>query len=1295
MSARVQSSYMSTKPSKLGAVAESVNFSLSNNNNNIIPGNFKSWLHGFDTQRGFYQTKNALRDNSGSADKNGHAIGTAVGGSRVKKNKLLSMEQRDQINIQMNPKTAIGGNRAFMNRSIGSINPVNEAQTNLKGLKLNQSSNMSGFDSRILPSVQGSQEKDKLLYAKNRQIVNESIQKLKSSTNKRRAISLLNGSQQNQMKDGQEQPNERPKIVESPNSWLKEQQKKNLDSLAMIEKFPKMSIDHRIVEQWLNDTLSDAEHFKLPGVISKIDHQNPISRYGIDRMTLTNAGIPNEDVNHLYRAMFVYSVGFFSLIRDTVDKSKEVYLQFNDGARHVTKFSIEDFKVEREERENEINEMLKEYRLSENQMETQIQILKEKLDQAEVERAKEQQTRVRMEEELLKNQKTHEEEVNLRLKFEEKLNNLHALNRITNQNLLNTQNEFSHVNKIYTELQIHCKQITVELAQEKIKAGSFEQKYIYSQDKNNLLTVELADKQKHAEKMLTELSGFIDKYELYNYKFQSSEKELANEKLRVDRLEVENKHLNNNYEHFKNCFEESQQKNRLLTQKINELNTEFQKSFNELTVYRQEHTGYQTHTNQKGEIIEELKNLIKEGELKFKHLEELYSELKARYNIADHELQILRVDYELATSKVEQINKARNDAENKLREKTQKLRLAEQKMHDRDEQIMRNHRKIHELDEKLVELEKQYNQLEKEKSNNRVEFEQIKRQQLDKIHSLEELIKNEKELRQNWCERYDKESKALSQQNLDVIDMKTRVSETESRVRHLKVELDNEKKLSESLINSKKELMETLNHYIVNCEMQEKDLFAMKEVSKHFEQIKEKEHKELKQEIIGLKLIILNRDMNVEEYYTKLGYHFETIMKQKSMILRQHVEIGMLKRFVDEFRDTLKERNEDISIFKAKVKKLEDEASTAKNNYKIMKAKIEQKEDELYQQTKEMRDLQEKMQRVKQKKRDWKTVSEQHKAEITAMRIAKALLQNKDVQTLPLQNVDQDIQCNIMYSANASLANINSSGISNMQPFKQQPINFQEKYENEKKEKEKKKKDRRDQILRTSKLQNELNSRYDITKIMGKRDNRNFSKNSGSNSKERKTPQEGQMSHPMSTQNVVKYIEDLGKTRKFSEENVMKSDQNINSLTSDLNLISQIDNRHGSNNSSSNQTPITPTDHRQLRERGRSVMSKHRKQKLNENGNNISLIVEGQEQEDSEDLDHYELKDAVLKEIEMSQRMMKNMVQQDQLLQDQIDKIQQSNVTSSQNSPNKQRQKMEQKEKKQIKSFLRNAFHDR
>jgi len=62
--------------------------------------------------------------------------------------------------------------------------------------------------------------------------------------------------------------------------------------------------------------------------------------------------------------------------------------------------------------------------------------------------------------------------------------------------------------------------------------------------------------------MLTELSQMIDKYELYNYKYQTSEKDLANEKLRCNKLEIENKHLGNSLDHFKSCFEESQNKNK-------------------------------------------------------------------------------------------------------------------------------------------------------------------------------------------------------------------------------------------------------------------------------------------------------------------------------------------------------------------------------------------------------------------------------------------------------------------------------------------------------------------------------------------------------------------------------------------------------------------------------------------------------------------------------------------------------------------------------------------------------------
>ena len=51
----------------------------------------------------------------------------------------------------------------------------------------------------------------------------------------------------------------------------------------------------------------------------------PLSRYGLDRMTLTviipnsilqNLGIPNDQVNRMYNSLFVYTVGFYELMGD-------------------------------------------------------------------------------------------------------------------------------------------------------------------------------------------------------------------------------------------------------------------------------------------------------------------------------------------------------------------------------------------------------------------------------------------------------------------------------------------------------------------------------------------------------------------------------------------------------------------------------------------------------------------------------------------------------------------------------------------------------------------------------------------------------------------------------------------------------------------------------------------------------------------------------------------------------------------------------------------------------------------
>jgi hypothetical protein len=73
-------------------------------------------------------------------------------------------------------------------------------------------------------------------------------------------------------------------------------------------------VNPKILESWINETLSDAEHLNIPGIILKPESKVPVTRYNIDRITLLKGGIPQESINRIYRSLFVYSVGFYDLI---------------------------------------------------------------------------------------------------------------------------------------------------------------------------------------------------------------------------------------------------------------------------------------------------------------------------------------------------------------------------------------------------------------------------------------------------------------------------------------------------------------------------------------------------------------------------------------------------------------------------------------------------------------------------------------------------------------------------------------------------------------------------------------------------------------------------------------------------------------------------------------------------------------------------------------------------------------------------------------------------------------------
>jgi len=46
-------------------------------------------------------------------------------------------------------------------------------------------------------------------------------------------------------------------------------------------------LNPKVLETWLNNTIADATHLDIPGILLKPDNLKPIERYQVDRSSLT------------------------------------------------------------------------------------------------------------------------------------------------------------------------------------------------------------------------------------------------------------------------------------------------------------------------------------------------------------------------------------------------------------------------------------------------------------------------------------------------------------------------------------------------------------------------------------------------------------------------------------------------------------------------------------------------------------------------------------------------------------------------------------------------------------------------------------------------------------------------------------------------------------------------------------------------------------------------------------------------------------------------------------------------
>lgn len=84
-------------------------------------------------------------------------------------------------------------------------------------------------------------------------------------------------------------------------------------------------LNPRILETWLNNTVADAEEFEIPLSVIKPENKLPLVRYGIDRTSLMQAGLPSIEIDKLYQSLFVHSIGFYQLILKVLEHTEKKY----------------------------------------------------------------------------------------------------------------------------------------------------------------------------------------------------------------------------------------------------------------------------------------------------------------------------------------------------------------------------------------------------------------------------------------------------------------------------------------------------------------------------------------------------------------------------------------------------------------------------------------------------------------------------------------------------------------------------------------------------------------------------------------------------------------------------------------------------------------------------------------------------------------------------------------------------------------------------------------------------------
>ena len=250
-----------------------------------------------------------------------------------------------------------------------------------------------------------------------------------------------------------------------------------------------------------------------------------------------------------------------------------------------------------------------------------------------------------------------------------------------------------------------------------------------------------------------------DELDLTKYKLQEAHKDITELRLKMDVFESQVNGLKNEKAHQSLELKETRELQKIYETKCNELMEEINKINVEYQDSKREIIGFGEIQKEREERIQKLKRELTDIKVKYEELDLKHGTLSIQFDKVKEQYDVSKKDLDDAIEKLHVTNKVRHETEVKLNEEEDKNKILNDIIKEKEEQLNKRLAEIEDMDKKIIELERNNETLEIKKAGIERQYELTKKQLNEKVQNLTDVLNSEKETREMWIERYEKEQR--------------------------------------------------------------------------------------------------------------------------------------------------------------------------------------------------------------------------------------------------------------------------------------------------------------------------------------------------------------------------------------------------------------------------------------------------------------------------------------------------------------------------------------------------------